>query len=313
LQAGGRGFDSHRLHHCVSTALHRYPAKPVNQTAVLLISCPDKPGIVAAVATWVASVGGNIVHAEQHTDQQDGMFFQRVEFTHAGSTPHDTLTNGFAALAANWDMTFALKVLPAKPRTALLCSKHLHCAADQLARTTYGDLGLDIAAVISNHTDAQPLAAAFGLPFHHVGVGEGPNARAEQEAQLAELLQSLNVDLVILARYMLVLPPSVVAPWAGRMINIHHSFLPAFIGANPYRQAHDRGVKVIGATAHYVSDVLDEGPIIAQDVAHVSHRDDVAELTRQGRDLETVVLARAVRAHVEHRVLTFGNRTVVFG
>jgi len=268
---------------------------------------------VAAVATWVASVGGNIVHAEQHTDASDAMFFQRVEFTHAGVTAVDTLAAGFAPLAAHWDMTFTLDALPWKPRTAILCSKQLHCAADLLARTTYGDLGLDIVAMISNHDDAAPLATSFSLPFHHVAVGEGATARATQEAQLGELLQSLNLDLVILARYMLVMPPSLVAPWTGRMINIHHSFLPAFIGANPYRQAHDRGVKVIGATAHYVSDVLDEGPIIAQDVAHISHRDDVAELTRQGRDLETVVLARAVRAHVEHRVLTFGNRTVVFG
>ncbi|CAB4681715.1 unannotated protein [freshwater metagenome] len=285
----------------------------MNPSAVLRISCPDQSGIVAAVATWVASVGGNIVHAEQHTDASDAMFFQRVEFTHAGVTAVDTLAAGFAPLAAHWDMTFTLDALPWKPRTAILCSKQLHCAADLLARTTYGDLGLDIVAMISNHDDAAPLATSFSLPFHHVAVGEGATARATQEAQLGELLQSLNLDLVILARYMLVMPPSLVAPWTGRMINIHHSFLPAFIGANPYRQAHDRGVKVIGATAHYVSDVLDEGPIIAQDVAHISHRDDVAELTRQGRDLETVVLARAVRAHVEHRVLTFGNRTVVFG
>ena len=298
---------------CGKTSLPRsYPSQPVN-SAVLRISCPDQPGIVAAVATWVASVGGNIVHAEQHTDSSDAMFFQRVEFTHAGTTPLATLTNGFTALAANWNMTFTLDALPWRPRTAILCSKQLHCAADLLARTTYGDLGLDIAAVISNHADAAPLAQSFSLPFHHVAVGEGASARATQESHLAELLQSLNLDLVILARYMLVMPPALVAPWTGRMINIHHSFLPAFIGANPYRQAHDRGVKVIGATAHYVSDVLDEGPIIAQDVAHVTHRDDVAELTRQGRDLETVVLARAVRAHVEHRVLTFGNRTVVFG
>ena len=267
----------------------------MNPSAVLLISCPDQPGIVAAVATWVGSVGGNIVHAEQHTDVSDAMFFQRVEFTHAGTTPIDTLAAGFAPLASHWNMSFTLDALPWKPRT------------------TYGDLGLDIAAVISNHIDAQSLATSFNLPFHHVAVGDSATARAEQEAQLGELLQSLNLDLVILARYMLVMPPALVAPWTGRMINIHHSFLPAFIGANPYRQAHDRGVKVIGATAHYVSDVLDEGPIIAQDVAHISHRDDVAELTRQGRDLETVVLARAVRAHVEHRVLTFGNRTVVFG
>jgi len=268
---------------------------------------------VAAVATWVGSVGGNIVHAEQHTDVADAMFFQRVEFTHAGTAPIDTLAAGFAPLASQWNMSFTLDALPWKPRTAILCSKQLHCAADLLARTTYGDLGLDIAAVISNHADAQSLATSFSLPFHHVEVSDTATARAEQESQLGALLQSLNLDLVILARYMLVMPPALVAPWTGRMINIHHSFLPAFIGANPYRQAHDRGVKVIGATAHYVSDVLDEGPIIAQDVAHISHRDDVAELTRQGRDLETVVLARAVRAHVEHRVLTFGNRTVVFG
>jgi formyltetrahydrofolate deformylase len=166
---------------------------------------------------------------------------------------------------------------------------------------------------VSNHADAAPVATSFGLPYYHVPVGEGANGRAEQEDTLGTLLDSLNVELVVLARYMLVMPPKVVAPWAGRMINIHHSFLPAFIGANPYRQAHDRGVKVIGATAHYVSDVLDEGPIITQDVARVTHRDDVAELTRTGRDLETVVLARAIRAHVEHRVLTFGNRTIVFG
>lgn len=282
-------------------------------SAVLLISCPDKPGIVAAVATWVASVGGNIVHAEQHTDSQDAMFFQRVEFTHAGTTPLGTLHNGFAALAANWDMQFTLNELPRRPRTAILCSKQLHCVADLLSRNTYGDLGLDVVGVVSNHPDAQPLATAHGLNFIHVPVADGPQGRSEQEDTLAALLQSMDVDLVILARYMLVLSPQIVGSWTGRMINIHHSFLPAFVGANPYRQAHDRGVKVIGATAHYVSDVLDEGPIIAQDVASVTHRDDVAELTRQGRDLETVVLARAVRAHVEHRVLTFGNRTIVFG
>ncbi len=291
----------------------RYPSPSVNPSTVLRISCPDRPGIVAAVATWAGSVGGNIVHAEQHTDGADAIFFQRVEFTHAGKTPVAALVAGFAPIATHWGMSFTLDALPWKPRTAILCSKQLHCAADLLARTTYGDLGLDLVAIISNHIDAESLATSFTLPFHHVAVGDSANARTEQESQLGALLQSLNLDFVILARYMLVMAPSLVAPWAGRMINIHHSFLPAFIGAHPYRQAHDRGVKVIGATAHYVSDVLDEGPIIAQDVAHISHRDDVAELTRQGRDLETVVLARAVRAHVEHRVLTFGNRTVVFG
>lgn len=241
------------------------------------------------------------------------MFFQRVEFTHAESVSIDSLRAGFAAVAANWGMEFTLSALPWRPRTAILVSKPLHCLADLLTRTKYGDLGLDIRAVISNHPDASELATSFGHDFFHVPLGDGPDARAEQEHVLSTVLGSLDLDLVVLARYMLVLPPALVAPWSGRMINIHHSFLPAFIGANPYRQAHDRGVKVIGATAHYVSDVLDEGPIIAQDVAAVSHRDDVAELTRRGRDLETVVLARAVRAHVEHRVLAWNNRTVVFG
>ena len=282
-------------------------------SSVLLISCPDRPGIVAAVATWVANVGGNIVHAEQHTDPEDEVFFQRVEFTHAQSVSVESLRAGFAAVAANWGMHFTLSALPWRPRTAILVSKPVHCLADLLTRTKYGDLGLDIRAVISNHAHASELATSFGHDFFHVAVGEGDGARAEQEQMLATILASLDLDLVILARYMLVLPPALVAPWTGRMINIHHSFLPAFIGANPYRQAHDRGVKVIGATAHYVSDVLDEGPIIAQDVAAVSHRDDVAELTRRGRDLETVVLARAVRAHVERRVLAWNNRTVVFG
>ena len=282
-------------------------------TSVLLISCPDKPGIVAAVATWVAGVGGNIVHAEQHTDRHDQVFFQRVEFTHVDTVSLDTLRAGFAAVAANWGMDFSLDALPWRPRTAILCSRHLHCTADLLSRTTYGDLSLDVAAVVSNHADAQHLATSFGHAFVHVPVPEGPGGRAEQEEMLGGLLDSLGVDLVILARYMLVLPPSIVSAWSGRMINIHHSFLPAFVGANPYRQAHDRGVKVIGATAHYVSEVLDEGPIIAQDVAHVSHRDDVQDLTRIGRDLETTVLARAVRAHTEHRVLAWNNRTVVFG
>ena len=285
----------------------------VNPVAVLLISCPDRPGIVAAVAGWVGSVGGNIVHAEQHTDSSDAMFFQRVEFTHPGTADLAALRAGFAALAAHWSMEFSLDALPHRPRTAILCSRQLHCAADLLSRTGYGDLGLDVRAVVSNHDDARPLAAAFSVPFHHVPVGEGGDARGEQERALGNLLGALDVELVVLARYMLVLPGDLADRWFGRMINIHHSFLPAFVGANPYRQAHDRGVKVIGATAHYVTADLDEGPIITQDVAHVTHRDDVVELTRRGRDLETVVLARAARAHVERRILVFGNRTVVFG
>ena len=284
----------------------------VNPTAVLLISCPDRQGIVAAVATWVASVGGNIVHAEQHTDDSDAMFFQRVEFTHSESVALHTLTDGFAAVAANWNMQFSLNELPRKPRTAILCSKHLHCVADLLARTTYGDLGLDVVAVVSNHEDASPLATSFGLPFYNVPVADGPTGREEQEQTLATLLDALDVDLVVLARYMLVLPPALVEPWKGRMINIHHSFLPAFAGGKPYHQAAARGVKLIGATAHYATAILDDGPIIQQDVARVTHRHDVEDLIRKGRDLEKSVLAQAVRWHLENRVLVYGHKTVVF-
>jgi formyltetrahydrofolate deformylase len=283
-------------------------------TAVLLISCPDRAGIVAAVASWVTNIGGNIVHAEQHTDPEDTMFFQRVEFTHDSSRSLHELTQDFSTVAQPFAMEFSLRELPWRPRTAILSSKTVHCLADLLTRSKYADLGLDIQAVISNHTDHRDLVTAFDYRFEHVPVnGDNAAARTEQEQRVDALIDELNVDLVILARYMLILPPWFAQKWRGNMINIHHSFLPAFIGANPYRQAHDRGVKIIGATAHYVTDDLDEGPIIEQDVARVSHRDDVTELTRRGRDLETVVLARAVRAHVEHRVLVWNNRTVVFG
>jgi len=240
------------------------------------------------------------------------MFFQRVEFTHAGTADLQTLSNGFAALASHWDMTFTLEELPHKPRTAVLCSKQLHCAADILSRTTYGDLGLDVVGLVSNHADAQPLAMAHGLNFMHVPVPEGPNGREEQEETLSALLQSMNVDLVVLARYMLVLSPAIVSQWTGRMINIHHSFLPSFKGARPYQQAFDRGVKLIGATAHYVTSDLDEGPIIEQEVVRVDHKHLPDDLAALGRDVECQVLARALKYHTEHRVLLNGSKTVVF-
>jgi formyltetrahydrofolate deformylase len=198
-----------------------------------------------------------------------------------------------------------------RARLALFVSKADHCFHDLVLRWKAGDIPGDLVAVVSNHRDLATAAAGYGLPFYHIAVSADTKAAAE--ARQCELLRELQVDLVVLARYMQVLSADFLEKFGGPVINIHHSFLPAFIGANPYRQAHDRGVKVIGATAHYVSEVLDEGPIIAQDVERVSHRDDVADLTRIGRDLETTVLARAVRAHVEHRVLTWNNRTVVFG
>jgi formyltetrahydrofolate deformylase len=281
-------------------------------SVVLLLSCRDRPGIVASVAGWVASVGGNIIDAQQHTDTEDGMFFQRVEFTPPSGVSRDDLEQKFAAIASDLGLEHRFCSLPYRPRTAILVSKQLHCATDLLSRAHLGDLSIDVQTVISNHADAAEICSMYDKKFVHLPVSDLPDARAEQEHQIASLLDAHRFDLVILARYMLVLPASVVVPWFTRMINIHHSFLPSFVGANPYRQAHDRGVKIIGATAHYVSEVLDEGPIIAQDVTPVSHRDDVQDLTRRGRNLEINVLANAVRAHVEHRILMFGNRTIVF-
>ena len=281
-------------------------------SVVLLLSCHDRSGIVAAVAGWVASIGGNIIDAQQHTDAEDGMFFQRVQFTPPTGASLEDLEQRFAEVAKQLGLDHRFCSLPYRPRTAILVSKHLHCLTDLLSRAHLGDLPIDVSLVVSNHGEAAEISAMYSRPFTHLPVGDTSSARVAQESALATVLDASAFDLVILARYMLVLPPTIVRPWFTRMINIHHSFLPSFVGANPYRQAHDRGVKIIGATAHYVSEVLDEGPIITQDVVRVSHRDDVSELTRRGRDLETVVLANAVRAHVEHRVLTFGNRTVVF-
>ena len=298
MQAGGRGFESHRLHHMASI--------------VLLLWCRDRPGIVAGVASWVASIGGNIIDAQQHTDVHDAMFFQRVEFQVPSDRAIDDMHRSFGALAHELQLSYRFGVRPYRPRTVVLVSKPLHCAMDVLSRAHLGNLSLDVQALISNHPDARDLAEIFKVGFTHLPVNEGDGGRAAQEAALAQTLESLQPELVILARYMLVLPPAIVRRWHHQMINIHHSFLPAFAGANPYRQAHDRGVKVVGATSHYVSEGLDEGPIITQDVVPVSHRDDVDSMARSGRDLETIVLARAVRAHIDHRVLVFGNRTVVF-
>jgi formyltetrahydrofolate deformylase len=278
--------------------------------AVLLLRCPDHPGIVADVAQFVTDAGGNIVDAAQHTDDTDGTFFQRVQFTvDRLHFPATELAERFAPVAARHDMVADVRFRGWRPRIVVCVSKPAHCVADLLTRTLTGDLNVEVVAVVSNHPDLEGLVGAFHVPFVHLPLGE---VRAEQEQALAATLDSLGPDLVVLARYMLVLPPWIVDRYQERMINIHHSFLPAFIGANPYRQAHDRGVKVIGATAHYVTADLDEGPIIEQDVTRVSHRDGVAELTRKGRDLEVVVLARAVRAHVQHRVIVDGRRTVVF-
>jgi formyltetrahydrofolate deformylase len=284
-------------------------------TAVLLLSCPDHRGVVAAVSAFIAGHDGNIVHADQHVDPVgvgDGpVFFQRVEFELDGfGLARDEIADAFAPVAERFGMRVALRFSDERIRTAILASKQPHCLADLLVRWSSGELPCAVAVVVANHPDHAALCAGLGVPFVYLPVLDG--AQAEQERQLLATLAEYEAELVVMARYMRVLSSAAIAAYPNRIINIHHSFLPAFIGANPYRQAHDRGVKLIGATAHYATDDLDEGPIIDQATTGVTHRDDVARLTRAGRDLETSVLARAVRAHLEHRILVYGRKTVVF-
>jgi formyltetrahydrofolate deformylase len=279
--------------------------------AVLLVACPDRRGIVAAVATFVASHGGNIVDLQQHTDHTDASFFQRVEFELDGlDLDRDEIATAAAPVLEQFEMRWSLHFTDERPRVAVLVSRESHCLIDLLHRQRTGDLAIDIPVVISNHPDHADLVASFGVEYRHLPIVDGD--KSAQEALVAGALDAHDVDLVVLARYMQVLSPLICDAWAGRIINIHHSFLPSFSGARPYHQAHERGVKLIGVTAHYVTVELDEGPIIEQDVIRVSHRDDADDLRRKGRDLEVTVLARAVRAHVEHRMLIYGRRTVVF-
>lgn len=285
------------------------PTAPV--TARLLVVCPDRPGIVAAVSEFVFAGGGNIIHADQHTDPVEGVFLQRIEWELDGFVHRrDAIGEAFRPIADRFEMAWRVHFSDERARIGVMVSKHGHCVYDLLARHQMGELDADIPVVVSNHPDLAEGAARFGTEFHHLPVT--PETKPLQERRVVELFGAHGVDLVVLARYMQIVGPAMVARYARRMINIHHSFLPAFAGARPYHQAHERGVKIIGATAHYVTDELDQGPIIDQDVVRVSHRDSVSDLVHKGRDLEKVVLARAVRLHLEHRVLVYGNKTVVF-
>ncbi|MBX3314041.1 MAG: formyltetrahydrofolate deformylase [Actinobacteria bacterium] len=285
-------------------------------SAVLLLSCPDRRGLVAAVADFVAGHGGNVLHADQHIDVVGDRpwFFQRVEFSLDGmDLPRAELEPTFRRdVADRLDMAATLRFSDERTPTAILASRQPHCLTDLLMRWYANELSADVRVVVSNHPDHAELCAALGIPYVHEPVDDGSGGKPVQEERVLATLAEHGVELVVMARYMQILSPSFIAAYPNRIINIHHSFLPAFVGANPYRQAHDRGVKLIGATAHYATDDLDEGPIIEQETARVNHRDDVARLTRAGRDLETIVLARAVRAHLEHRVLVHGRKTVVF-
>jgi len=282
------------------------------QHAILLLSCPDRSGIVAEVSNFIHRNRGNIVDLEQHVDQTENAFFMRLEWELGGFLiPRDALEAAVRDLARPFSpIGCSLHFDDAWPRVALFVSKESHCLYDLLARHEGGELPMEIPLIVSNHEDLRHVADRFGVPFHAFPI-QGGNKAAQERVELA-LLQDHGIDTVVLARYMQILSDTFVAAYPHRIINIHHSFLPAFIGAKPYHQAYNRGVKIVGATSHYVTADLDEGPIIAQDVMPVTHRDTVGDLIRKGKDLEKVVLARAVWAHVRRRVLTCGNKTVVF-
>ncbi|WP_034338338.1 formyltetrahydrofolate deformylase [Deinococcus misasensis] len=278
-------------------------------TARLLIHCPDQPGIVAAVSGFLTQQGCNIIHADQHaTAKSGGEFFMRIEFER-GKASGDILKGAFQAIGDQFSMVWSMSFDEVK-RMAILVSKYDHCLLDLLWRQRRGELDVEIPLIISNHPDLQKDAEFFGVPFYHLPVTK--NNKQEQEQRIHELMLEHRVDFAVLARYMQILSPELVGKWPNRIINIHHSFLPAFIGAKPYHSAFQRGVKIIGATAHYVTNDLDEGPIIEQDVVRVSHRQAIEELVRLGGDIERQVLARAVRWHVEERILVYANKTVVF-
>jgi formyltetrahydrofolate deformylase len=280
-------------------------------TAVLLLSCPDQKGLVAGVSDFLYRHDGNIIHADQHTDLEEGVFLQRVEWELDGfAVAREAIAEAFRPVAERFRMTWRLHFSDETPRIAVFVSKLPHCLYDLLARWRMGEFRAEIPLVVSNHPDHETIARDFGAAYHAVEVT--PETRAGQEARTLALLERERIDLVVLARYMQVLSGTFVGRYPEQIINIHHSFLPAFAGARPYHQAHERGVKVIGATAHYVTAELDQGPIIDQDVARVSHRDSVADLVRKGRDLEKVVLARAVDLHLRRRVIVYGRKTVVF-
>jgi formyltetrahydrofolate deformylase len=292
----------------------------MKDSAVLLIDCPDQKGLVARVSSLLYRHGANILHADQHQDHEQGLFFMRVEWAlgPADGGPSSALQDfdlkafeaEFAPLAAELGMRWQLTASSRLPRVALFCSQYLHCMADLLHRWRTGELHCEIPVIVSNHRDVEKLAAFYGIPFEYIPVTAA--TRAESEARQLETLARHEIELVVLARYMQILSPAFVQRYPTSIINVHHSFLPAFTGAKPYHAAHARGVKLIGATSHYVTEVLDDGPIIEQDVARISHRDQVEDLVARGRDLERIVLSRAVRWRLDRRILCYGNKTVVF-
>jgi formyltetrahydrofolate deformylase len=290
-------------------------------SAILLIACPDRKGEVATIADFVYRHGGNILHADEHADEESGLFLMRVEFDpkdfdidlskfNPAQPGLSDFGKAFTPIAESFAMKWRLAQSSHRPRMIIFVSKYDHCLVDLLYRHHSGELHCDIPLIISNHPDNQAIANFYKIPYVVVNVGK--ENKSEAETKIHALIAQHKPDFIVLARYMQILSTDFVNRYPQRIINIHHSFLPAFIGARPYHQAFERGVKLIGATSHYVTEVLDDGPIIEQDVVRVSHRDTVEDLIRKGRDLEKVVLSRAVRWHVENRVLVYGNKTVVF-
>lgn len=280
-------------------------------SAILLTHCPDQPGLVRAVASFIAENGGNIIQFDQHVDTQAGIFFMRAEWDLENFViPRTDLPVFIRALAEPRRMTWSLHFSDQRHRLALFVSKDAHCLYDLLSRHEAGELEADIPLIVANHETLRPAAERFGIPFHVVPVTSA--TKAEAEARQRALIEEHQIDTIVLARYMQILSDDFASSYPNRIINIHHSFLPAFPGAKPYHSAHARGVKIIGATSHYVTGDLDEGPIIEQDVIRVTHRQTVADLVRQGRDLEKVVLSRAVRWHAQRKVLAYNNKTVIF-
>jgi|TARA_B100001093_G_scaffold520518_1_gene617482 formyltetrahydrofolate deformylase len=282
------------------------------QTAILLVSCPDQPGIVAAVSAFLFENRGNIVDVDQHVDREYGVFLMRVEWETGGfAVSRDEISEAIAPLAERFSMEWSLYFSDVVPRVALFVTRDNHCLYDLLSRHESGELRMEVPLIVSNREDLRPAAERFGIPFHHFPISQ--ENKLDQEGLEIALLHEHRIDLVVLARYMQILSPKMTEAFPNRIINIHHSFLPAFPGAKPYHSAHRRGVKLVGATGHYVTEDLDEGPIIFQGVTPVSHSDSVADFVRKGRALEQSVLSRAVWLHLKRRTLVHGNRTVVFG
>jgi formyltetrahydrofolate deformylase len=283
----------------------------MNETATLLVSCTDRKGLVASISNFVFQHGGNFLNFDQHTDTEAGVFLARVEWELNGfQLPSARICEYFQPIASANEMRFEIFLSAHVPKVAIFASRLAHCLHDLLLRQRAGEFRAEIAIIIGNHLETEDIARSYGVDFHYFPI-DARNKSDQERAEIAEL-RSLGVELVVLARYMQILSGDFISYFPSRIMNIHHSFLPAFIGAQPYHQAFRRGVKLIGATAHYVTSELDNGPIIEQQVVRISHRDCVEDLIRKGRDLEKVVLARAVRLHLDHRILTYGNRTVVF-